>query len=270
MRWPARSPATGRGDAQVAALARALAQSHEASVIGGGRLSLAGATLAQRLSDHRRHDVRRASRDDDARHAGSDPAGAGDRRARRQFGPRSAGRDRRRLRGDDADRHRARLPGVPPRGWHGPGVLGPFGAAAAVGRLRGFDAEHHGARVRARRQPGRRHLRGLGHADGEIPPMPRRAVGADGRAAGASRNSVATREFLTAKDGGLYQHLRQRRQAGLSPPPISAGAGSSSRSRCGCGRRPSLLQGHEHRSVRSDRTRADRSRRRSKIVCVSH
>ena len=27
------------------------------------------------------------------------------------------------------------------RGWHGPGVLGPFGAAAAVGRLLGFDAE---------------------------------------------------------------------------------------------------------------------------------
>ncbi len=27
------------------------------------------------------------------------------------------------------------------RGWHGPGVFGPFGSAAAVGRLRGFDAE---------------------------------------------------------------------------------------------------------------------------------
>src|SRR6266436_7411752 len=27
------------------------------------------------------------------------------------------------------------------KGWHGPGVLGPFGAAAAVGRLRRFDAD---------------------------------------------------------------------------------------------------------------------------------
>ncbi|NIQ26666.1 MAG: MmgE/PrpD family protein, partial [Gammaproteobacteria bacterium] len=27
------------------------------------------------------------------------------------------------------------------KGWHGPGVLGPFGAAAAVGRLRGFEAD---------------------------------------------------------------------------------------------------------------------------------
>src|SRR5262249_32759144 len=27
------------------------------------------------------------------------------------------------------------------RGWHGPGVIGPFGAAAAVGRLRNVDAE---------------------------------------------------------------------------------------------------------------------------------
>ena len=27
------------------------------------------------------------------------------------------------------------------KGWHGPGTLGPFGAAAAVGRLRGLDSE---------------------------------------------------------------------------------------------------------------------------------
>ena len=31
--------------------------------------------------------------------------------------------------------------GVPARGWHGPGVFGPFGAAAAVGRLLHFDSE---------------------------------------------------------------------------------------------------------------------------------
>ena len=29
------------------------------------------------------------------------------------------------------------------KGWHGPGVIGPFGSAAAVGSLRGFDTEEH-------------------------------------------------------------------------------------------------------------------------------
>ena len=59
----------------------------------------------------------------------------------------------------------------------------------------------------------------------------------------AEQKFVATREFLTAKDGGLYNSLRQRRQARARRPPISAGAGSSSRSRCGCGRRPRSMQG---------------------------
>ena len=138
---------------------------------------------AQRLSDHRHDHVRRASRDHDARHAGGDPAGAGDRRPGRQLRPRSPGRDRRRLRGDDADRHRARLSGIPQA------RLARAGRARAVRRGGGgrpaarLRRRHHGARLRARRQPGRRHLRGLGHADGEIPPVPRRPVRPDGRAA---------------------------------------------------------------------------------------
>ena len=66
---------------QIAALASSLAQSSETSVIGGDRLSLAGATLFNGYLDHRRHHVRRASLHHDPCHAGSDAAGSGDRRA---------------------------------------------------------------------------------------------------------------------------------------------------------------------------------------------
>ena len=71
----------GEETEQVEGLASALAESNESSVIGGDRLSLAGATHAQRLSDHRRHNVRHPSLDADACHAGGGAAGAGDCRA---------------------------------------------------------------------------------------------------------------------------------------------------------------------------------------------
>ena len=97
---------------------------------------------AQRLPDHRRHHVRHAPRDAHPRHAGGGAAGAGDRRARRHFRPRPPGRARRRLRGRRRGSASAStIRSSAQRGWHGPGVLGPFGAAAAVGRLRGFDAD---------------------------------------------------------------------------------------------------------------------------------
>ena len=60
----------------------------------------------QRLSRHRGHHVRRPPLDADPRDAGGDPARLGDRRARRSVGPRPDGRHRRRMRGDDAGRHR--------------------------------------------------------------------------------------------------------------------------------------------------------------------
>src|SRR4029079_17065123 len=44
------------------------------------------------------------------------------------------------------------------RGWHGPGTLGPFGAAAAVGRLRNLDAETMAQAVGLARSPCARHL----------------------------------------------------------------------------------------------------------------
>ena len=82
----------GEETEQLAALASGLAQSTESSVIGGDRLSLAGATMLNGYLDHRGHHVRHPSLDADACDAGGGPARVGDRRARWLVGPRPAGR----------------------------------------------------------------------------------------------------------------------------------------------------------------------------------
>ena len=89
------------------------------------------------------------------------------------------------------------------KGWHGPGVLGPFGAAAAVGRLRGFDAE---TMAKAFGLAGTQ-AAGTFAAWGTPTVKFHQCRGAlSGLLAAllAEQNFLATREFLTAKDGGLY------------------------------------------------------------------
>ncbi len=89
------------------------------------------------------------------------------------------------------------------RGWHGPGVLGPFGAAAAVGRLLKFDAE---TMARAFGLAGSQ-AAGTFAAWGTPTVKFHQCRGAlSGLMAAllAQQNFVATRQFLTAKDGGLY------------------------------------------------------------------
>src|SRR5215831_15937035 len=117
---------------QVEALASALAQSQEASVIGGDRLSLAGATLlngylitAVTMCDAHRPTMTHVTPE--------------------VIPPALAIAERDRLSGRDllvaiaAGSEVMTRIGIsldPPtfraKGWHGPGVLGPFGAAAAV------------------------------------------------------------------------------------------------------------------------------------------
>src|SRR6185295_5165498 len=97
----------------------------------------------------------------------------------------------------------ADYPAMRARGWHGPGVLGPFGAAAAVGRLRGFDAE---TMARAFGLAGSQ-AAGTFAAWGTPTVKWHQCRGAlSGLMAAllAEQKFVATREFLTAKDGGLY------------------------------------------------------------------
>jgi len=89
------------------------------------------------------------------------------------------------------------------KGWHGPGVLGPFGAAAAVGRLRRFDAE---TMAKAFGLAGSQSA-GTFAAWGTPTVKFHQCRGAlSGLLAAllAEQKFLATREFLTAADGGLY------------------------------------------------------------------
>ena len=89
------------------------------------------------------------------------------------------------------------------RGWHGPGIFGPFGAAAAVGSLLKFDTE---TMARAFGLAGSQ-AAGTFAAWGTPTVKFHQCRGAlSGLMAAllAQQNFVATREFLTAKDGGLY------------------------------------------------------------------
>lgn len=89
------------------------------------------------------------------------------------------------------------------RGWHGPGVLGPFGAAAAVGNLLAFDADTH---ARAFGLAGSQ-AAGTFAAWGTPTIKFHQSRGAfSGLAAAllAQQGYQATRSFLTASDGGLY------------------------------------------------------------------
>jgi 2-methylcitrate dehydratase PrpD len=131
----------GEETQQVAALASALAQSNESSVIGGDRLSLAGATLLNGylVTAVTMCDVHRPT----LTHVTPEvipPALAIAERdglsGRDLMAAIAAGFEVTTRVGIGLD-----YPVFRAKGWHGPGVLGPFGAAAAVGRLRGFDAE---------------------------------------------------------------------------------------------------------------------------------
>src|SRR4029077_4677013 len=126
---------------QLGALSAALAQSRESTVIGGDRLSLAGATLlngylitAVTMCDAHRPTMTHVTPE--------------------VVPPALAIAERDALSGRDllvalatGFETTTRIgigldyPEFRKRGWHGPGVIGPFGAAAAVGRLRSFDAE---------------------------------------------------------------------------------------------------------------------------------
>jgi len=93
---------------------------------------------------------------------------------------------------------------APPAGTAPGNFFGPFGAAAAVGSLLKFDADTMARAFGLAGSPGGRHVCRMGHADGEIPSVPRRRYRDLMAALLAQQKFVATREFLTAKDGGLY------------------------------------------------------------------
>ena len=188
---------------QVAALASALARSDESSVIGGEHLSLSGATLlnAYLVTAVTMCDVHRST----LTHITPEV-----------MPPALAIAERDRLSGRDllvalvagcevTTRVGIGLdfPEFRRRGWHGPGVIGPFGAAAAVGRLARFDAD---TMARAFALAGSQ-AAGTFAAWGTPTVKFHQCRGAlSGLMAAilAQQGFVATREFLTARDGGLY------------------------------------------------------------------
>ena len=193
----------GEETGQILALASALALGDESSVIGGGRLSLAGATLfnGYLITAVTMCDVHRAA----MTHVTPEivpPALAiaerDDISGRALLSAVAAGCEVTTRIGLGLD-----YPVFRAHGWHGPGVIGPFGAAAAVGSLLKFDAD---AMARAFGLAGSQ-AAGTFAAWGTPTVKFHQCRGAlSGLLASllAHQNFVATREFLTAKDGGLY------------------------------------------------------------------
>jgi 2-methylcitrate dehydratase PrpD len=188
---------------QVSALAAALGQSRECSVIGGDRLTLAGATLLNGylITAVTMCDVHRATLTHITPEVVPPALAIAERDAvsgRDLLVALAAGCEVTTRIGIGLD-----FPEFRRRGWHGPGVIGPFGAAAAAGRLLRFDDE---TMARAFGLAGSQ-AAGTFAAWGTPTVKFHQCRGAlSGLMAAllAQQGFVATREFLTAPDGGLY------------------------------------------------------------------
>src|SRR5580698_9037137 len=193
----------GEETGQVAAFAAALAQGRESSVIGAGPLSLAGATLlnAYLVTAVTMCDVYRPTLTHITPEVVPPALAIAERdglSGRALLTALAAGCEVTTRIGLGLDYPKFRA-----RGWHGPGVIGPFGAAAAVGSLLKFDP---GTMARAFGLAGSQ-AAGTYAAWGTPTVKFHQCRGAlSGLMAAllAQQNFVATREFLTAKDGGLY------------------------------------------------------------------
>jgi 2-methylcitrate dehydratase PrpD len=188
---------------QLAALASGLAQSNESSVIGGDRLSLAGATLlngylvtAVTMCDIHRSTLTHVTPE--------------------VIPPALAIAERDGLSGRDllvaiaigceiTTRIGLGLdyPEARKRGWHGPGVIGPFGSAAAVGRLLKLDAATMAKAFGLAGSQSAGTFAAWGTPTVKFHQC-RGALSGLMAALLAQQNFLATSEFLTVKDGGLF------------------------------------------------------------------
>jgi 2-methylcitrate dehydratase PrpD len=89
------------------------------------------------------------------------------------------------------------------RGWHGPGTLGPFGAAAAVGRLLGLDSQTMAKALGLAGSQSAGTFAAWGTPTVKFHQC-RGALSGLMAALLAQQNFLATKEFLTAKDGGFF------------------------------------------------------------------
>ena len=193
----------GEETAQIAAMAGALGHSEDVSIIGGGRSTLAGTTLlngflitAVTMCDVHRSTLTHISPE--------------------VVPPALAIAERDGLSGRDllvamvagcevATRIGLGLdfPEFRKRGWHGPGVFGLFGSAAAVGRLRNFDAETMARTFGLAGSQSAGTFAAWGTPTVKFHQC-RGALSGLMAALLAEQKFVATKEFLTAPDGGLF------------------------------------------------------------------
>src|SRR5262245_18564609 len=183
--------------------ARALGQSEEASIIGGARLSLTGAALFNGflITAVSMCDVYRPTATHFQPVIVSPALGIAERDG-------AAGRDllvaltagfetaARIAAGVDYAAFRS-------RGGHGPGTIGPFGATAAVGRLRAFDAATMAAAFGLAGSQAAGTFAAWGTPSVKFHQF-RGALSGLMAALLAEQEFTATREFLTALDGGFY------------------------------------------------------------------
>jgi 2-methylcitrate dehydratase PrpD len=206
---------------QVAALAAALGQSAESSVVGDGRLSLAGATLlngylitAVTMCDVHRSTLTHMT--PEVIPAALVIAERDGRSGRDLLVAIAAGLEVATRVGVGLDFSEFRR-----RGWHGPGVIGPFGAAAAAGRLLGFDADTMATAFGLAGSQAAGTFAAWGTPTVKFHQC-RGALSGVMAALLAQQKFVATREFLTAPDGGLYNTYT----AGGRPAAVTADLGA--------------------------------------------
>ncbi len=205
---------------QISALATALGESHESSVLGGGKRSLAGATLlngylitAVTVCDVHRPTLYHttpqvvapalaiAERDNASGKALLTAIAAG-----LETSVRVAN-------GTHYAAFRA-------RGWHSPGVVGPFGGAAAVGKLRGFNADRQ---LMALGLAGSQSAGTFAHWGTPTIKFNQCRGALSGLMAGllAEQGFLSSKEILAHKDGGIYHAYSD----GGKPESVTANLG---------------------------------------------
>lgn len=205
---------------QVAALASALARSNESSIIGGDRLSLAGATLLNGylVTAVTMCDVHRPTLTHITPEVIPPALAIAERDSlsgRDLLVALAAGCETTTRIGIGLD-----FPAFRARGWHGPGVIGPFGAAAAVGCLLGFDPEMMAAAFGLAGSQAAGTFAAWGTPTVKFHQC-RGALSGLMAALLAQQKFVATRQFLTAADGGLYHAYTN----GGRPDAVTEGLG---------------------------------------------
>ncbi|MEK6593604.1 MAG: MmgE/PrpD family protein [Pseudomonadota bacterium] len=193
----------GAESPQVRALARALGSSGEASVIGGERLSLAGATLlngylitAVTVCDvHRPTLCHITPQVVPPALALAERTGASGRALLLAI---AAGLETTVRIGLGT-----KYPAFRARGWHSPGVIGPFGGAAAAGKLLGLDAERQ---LNAFGLAGSQSAGTFAHWATPTVKFHQCRGALSGLMAGllAEQGFLASQEILVHKDGGIF------------------------------------------------------------------